>query len=171
MEEPAQASWRPSSRGRMLVKHPLLWVTMALVAMFGVAASLGDSHGKPRIATAFQTPTKTEPGPAGGERSNAAELLKKSRAPDYIADCTKKGEADLCARQRLVKAAEEQTGLQAMGVGLLFFTLCAAIAAALFAKQGALATREMASIAGRIRGNTSVGRNGKAASVQAHSSD
>ena len=66
---------------------------------------------------------------------------------EYQPDCSKKDEADLCAQQRMARAAEEQTGLNAVGVGLLFFTLCATIAAALYAGRAAVATHAAAAAA------------------------
>src|SRR5262249_47981450 len=51
-------------------------------------------------------------------------------------------DADLCAQRRMAKATEEQTGLNTTSLWLLFFTLCATIAAAVFARRAALAAHK-----------------------------
>ena len=127
----------------MFIKHPLLWVGIVLAGLFMLAVYIGD--GAQKLApSGLQSGDKSKPAeqkkPAASKlESSSAALDAKKHPGEYEADYSKREDADLCAQRRMAKASEDQTGLNIVGLGLLFFTLCATIAAALYARQAARA--------------------------------
>jgi hypothetical protein len=126
----------------MFIKHPLTWVVLALLGMFTIAGMVGDTSRTERPLSGAQAPKKAgdakdKQGSASAPSEAPPTIDAKKQPREYEPDCSKSEHADLCAQRRMAKAAEEQTGLNLIGLGLLFFTLCATIAAALYAGQAA----------------------------------
>jgi hypothetical protein len=128
----------------LMITHPLVAVFLGLAILFGVAGVLGQ---RPTTQIGVAVPQPADTTSVAKPEQSSLPVATTPKQPEYKPDCSVKDNADLCAQRRIAKAAEEQTGINALGLGLLFFTLCATIAAALSVRQAAIATRHAATAA------------------------
>lgn len=126
-------------------KHPLLWVTLALMVMFAVGGNLAQratSQKQPETESQSAQQKKAVTGPV-------ATLQDKPPAREYQPDCNDPKNADLCAQRRMAKAAEEQIVLNWFGLALLFGTLAFTGWAAVSARGAAHSAKDSVEVANK----------------------
>lgn len=122
-----------------LIKHPLLWVWLALAGVLLLAISMPDRG----VTMLSQLETKRESQNARQQRAttepDGATTSPKNQlsAREYEPDCGDPNKADLCAQLRMARAAEDQIGLNWLGIALLFGTLLFTGSAAVSARSAA----------------------------------
>ncbi|MFN0217708.1 MAG: hypothetical protein ACKVP4_02720 [Hyphomicrobium sp.] len=107
----------------------------AVVAGLFLAFTFGTLAVAPHrnVQALVENPTAQRQAGDASKGPSAAQQNNKTPAKDYQPECSDPKNADLCAQRRMAKAAEEQTGLNQLGLVLLFFTLMSTGAAAVFA--------------------------------------
>lgn len=109
-----------------IIEHPLLWVGIVIVGMLVISGYLGQHRTNPTLGTVQaqnQSKQAQAQQPDTGNEGQRATKENQIPAAEYEPDCSDSKNADLCAQRRMAKAAEEQIGLNWVGIILLGFTL------------------------------------------------
>jgi len=117
------------------------WVIAGILAALLYSEKVADrySFGHPKAQQEAKAGNSQQSVPKSN-RPPPSSFKRQLPPKEYEPDCTKREDYDLCAQRRMAIAAEDQGRLNIIGLILLFFTLGATTAAAIYAKQAARAT-------------------------------